>query len=63
MTMWLKPLIFFVFSAEAAALAFASTIAGRLNIMEATSLSDGQQMVSYVNLMHVKFIPRWDAKF
>jgi ribonuclease HI len=52
-----------VFSAEAAALAFASTIVSRLNIMEATFLSDSQQLVSYVNLLHEKSIPRWDAKF
>jgi hypothetical protein len=31
--------------------------------MEATFLSDNQQLVSYVNLVHEKSIPRWDAKF
>jgi hypothetical protein len=47
-----------IFSSEATTLAFAYTIVRMLNIMEATFLSNSQQLVSYVNYVHEKFIPR-----
>jgi hypothetical protein len=52
-----------VFTAEAAALAFAGIIVKRLQIVEATFLSDSQQLVTYINYSSTMPIPRWDAKF
>jgi hypothetical protein len=51
-----------VFTAEAAALALAAILVRRLNISEATFLSDNQQLVTYLNSTSAVQLPRWDAK-
>jgi hypothetical protein len=51
-----------VFTAEAAALALAAILVLRLNISEATFLSDNQQLVTYLNSTSAVQLPGSDAK-